>query len=102
MLWNIILKVIIKLCFFPQISISELDVKFAYIQITHVVPFHGEKYMEMDNDSISEFERNHDIDSFVFETPFTRSGVGGSGGQSQSGPREQWKRQTIIKSNNLM
>lgn len=49
--------------------------------------------MEIDNDSISEFERNHDIDSFVFETPFTLGG-----GQSQSGPREQWKRQTIIKS----
>lgn len=53
--------------------------------------------MNIDNDSVSEFERNHDIDSFVFETPFTRGGVGG--GQSQSGPREQWKRQTIIKSN---
>lgn len=53
--------------------------------------------MDIDNDSVSEFERNHDIDSFVFETPFTRDGVGG--GQSQSGPREQWKRQTIIKSN---
>jgi len=49
--------------------------------------------MEIDNDSVSEFERNHDIDSFVFETPFTLGG-----GQSQSGPREQWKRQTIIKS----
>lgn len=71
--------------------------KFAYIQITHVVPYHGEKYMEIDNDSISEFERNHDIDSFVFETPFTRGG-----GQSQSGPREQWKRQTIIKSNYIL
>lgn len=58
------------------------------------MPYHGEKYMEIDNDSISEFERNHDIDSFVFETPFTLGG-----GQSQSGPREQWKRQTIIKSN---
>jgi hypothetical protein len=55
--------------------------------------------MEIDNDSVSEFERNHDIDSFVFETPFTRGGVGGGSGQSQSGPREQWKRQTIIKSN---
>lgn len=54
--------------------------------------------MDIDNDSISEFERNHDIDSFVFETPFTRSGVG----HSQSGPREQWKRQTIIKSNILL
>lgn len=53
--------------------------------------------MEIDNDSISEFERNHDIDSFVFETPFTRGG-----GQSQSGPREQWKRQTIIKSNYIL
>lgn len=52
--------------------------------------------MEIDNDSVSEFERNHDIDSFVFETPFTR---GSGGSQSQSGPREQWKRQTIIKSN---
>ncbi|XP_026816048.1 dedicator of cytokinesis protein 9 isoform X1 [Rhopalosiphum maidis] len=74
------------------ISISDLDAKFAYIQITHVVPYHGEKYMEIDNDSVSEFERNHDIDSFVFETPFTLGG-----GQSQSGPRDQWKRQTIIK-----
>lgn len=54
--------------------------------------------MEIDNDSVSEFERNHDIDSFVFETPFTR---GSGGSQSQSGPREQWKRQTIIKSNIL-
>jgi len=64
------------------------------------VPYHGEKYMEIDNDSVSEFERNHDIDSFVFETPFTRDSIGiSSGGQSQSGPREQWKRQTILRSN---
>ncbi|VVC41311.1 Hypothetical protein CINCED_3A009340 [Cinara cedri] len=77
------------------ISISDLDVKFAYIQITHVVPYHGESYSEIDNDSFSEFERNHDVESFVFETPFIRGG--GGGGQSQSGPREQWKRQTIIK-----
>lgn len=61
------------------------------------MPYHGEEYMDIDNYSISEFERNHDIDSFVFETPFTRGN--GGGGQSQSGPREQWKRQTIIKSN---
>jgi len=69
-------------------------VKFAYIQITHVVPYHGEKYIDIDNDSVTEFERNHDVDSFVFETPFTRDGTG----QSLNGPREQWKRQTIIKS----
>lgn len=74
-----------------------MDVKFAYIQITHVMPYHGDNHVEIDNDSVSEFERNHDIESFVFETPFIRGGVGG--GQSQSGPREQWKRQTIIKSN---
>lgn len=55
--------------------------------------------MEIDDGSISEFEHNHDIDSFVFETPFTRGGIVGGEGQSQSGPREQWKRQTILKSN---
>jgi len=58
------------------------------------MPYHGEKYIDIDNDSVSEFERNHDVDSFVFETPFTRDGTG----QSLNGPREQWKRQTIIKS----
>jgi len=68
-------------------------VKFAYIQITHVVPYNKEKYIDID-DSITEFERNHNINSFVFETPFTRDGTG----QSLNGPRDQWKRQTIIQS----
>ncbi|XP_050434883.1 dedicator of cytokinesis protein 9 isoform X2 [Adelges cooleyi] len=76
-----------------MIDVSELDVKLAYIQITHVVPCDGENWLQMDNEYISEFERNHNINSFMFETPFTR----GSSGQSQSGPRDQWKRQTIIK-----
>ncbi|XP_050528941.1 dedicator of cytokinesis protein 9 isoform X2 [Daktulosphaira vitifoliae] len=76
-----------------MISASELDTKFAYIQITHVVPYSGEDVLLVENEFVSEFERNHNIDSFVFETPFTI----GNSGQSQSGPRDQWKRQTVIK-----
>lgn len=39
------------------------------------------------------FEQNHDVDTFQFETPFTKSGT------AHGSVEEQWKRRTILTSN---
>ncbi|XP_044001761.1 dedicator of cytokinesis protein 9 isoform X3 [Aphidius gifuensis] len=67
---------------------STLDQKIAYIQVTHVTPYF-EKY-ELDSRP-TEFEQNHDICWFMFETPFTNDG------KPRGNPEEQWKRRTIVK-----
>lgn len=43
-------------------------------------------------DRQTEFEQNHDISCFMFETPFTKDG------KARGNPEEQWKRRTIITS----
>lgn len=68
---------------------SELDPKFAYIQVTHVTPYFEKTDLE---DRQTEFEQNHDINCFMFETPFTKDG------KARGNPEEQWKRRTIITS----
>jgi hypothetical protein len=68
---------------------SVLDPKIAYIQVTHVTPHYCKDELESRQ---NEFEQNHDVDTFMYETPFTKSG----------GPRgdveNQWKRRTILRS----
>nr|CAH7754240.1 unnamed protein product [Callosobruchus chinensis] len=66
---------------------SELDQKLAYIQVTHVVPYFEKNELE---DRLNDFEQNHDINCFMFETPFTRDG------KVRGNPEEQWKRRTIL------
>lgn len=71
------------------IDITELDSKIAYIQVTHVTPYF-EKY-ELETRQ-TEFEQNHNISCFMFETPFTKEG------KARGIPEEQWKRRTILTS----
>ncbi|XP_022919235.2 dedicator of cytokinesis protein 9 [Onthophagus taurus] len=67
---------------------SDLDQRYAYIQVTHVTPYFEKDELE---ERQTEFEQNHDISHFMFETPFTKDG------KSQGNPEEQWKRRTILK-----
>ncbi|GJQ82839.1 hypothetical protein Trydic_g13541 [Trypoxylus dichotomus] len=69
---------------------NELDQKFAHIQVTHVTPYFDKSELE---ERQTEFEENHDISCFMFETPFTKDA-----GKAQGNPDEQWKRRTIITS----
>ncbi|XP_053674834.1 dedicator of cytokinesis protein 11 [Anopheles nili] len=66
---------------------STLDPKIAYIQVTHVTPYYCKDELEM---RPTEFEQNHDVDTFMYETPFTTSG--GAHGAVE----DQWKRRTIL------
>ncbi|KAF5283763.1 hypothetical protein FQA39_LY17201 [Lamprigera yunnana] len=66
---------------------SELDPKFAYIQVTHVIPYFEKFDLE---ERQTEFELNHDICCFMFETPFTKDG------KTHGSPEEQCKKRTIL------
>lgn len=68
---------------------STLDPKLAYLQITHVSPYFCKDELE---ERQNDFEQNHDVDSFMFETPFTRKG------SARGHVEEQWKRRTILTS----
>uniref|UniRef100_A0A672MF34 Dedicator of cytokinesis 10 n=1 Tax=Sinocyclocheilus grahami TaxID=75366 RepID=A0A672MF34_SINGR len=75
------------LCVFSQVNPKDLDPRFAYIQVTYVVPYFNEKeQLEKKTD----FERHHNINHFVFETPFTLSG------KKHGDVEEQCKRKTIL------
>ncbi|BES88459.1 Hypothetical protein domain [Nesidiocoris tenuis] len=66
---------------------NDLDPKIAHIQVTHVTPYWDK------NDSllrVTEFEQNHNISTFMFETPFTKDG------KPRGTPAEQYKRRTIL------
>jgi hypothetical protein len=78
--------------FYFQVNAADLDPKLAYIQVTHVTPFFIKD--ELDSRQ-SEFEQNHDIDTFMFETPFTKNGAARC-----SLVEDQWKRRTILTSKN--
>lgn len=60
----------------------------AYIQITSVQP-----YYEDPNARTNYFERYTNIDQFIYETPFTKSG------KSQGSLEEQYKRKTVVTLN---
>ncbi|XP_057325530.1 dedicator of cytokinesis protein 9 isoform X3 [Microplitis mediator] len=69
------------------IKLNDLDQKIAYIQVTHVTPYFEK--MELES-RLTEFEQNHDVSCFMFETPFTHEG------KPRGNPEDQWKRRTII------
>ncbi|XP_030604322.1 dedicator of cytokinesis protein 9-like isoform X2 [Archocentrus centrarchus] len=70
-----------------KVNPKDLDSKYAYIQVTHVTPYLDDKELE---DRRTDFEKNHNIWRFVFETPFTVSG------KKQGGVEEQCKRRTVL------
>ncbi|XP_076872027.1 LOW QUALITY PROTEIN: dedicator of cytokinesis protein 9 [Brachyhypopomus gauderio] len=61
--------------------------RFAYIQVTHVTPHLEEKELQ---ERRTDFERSHNIQRFVFETPFTTAG------RRHGGVDEQCKRRTVL------
>lgn len=69
------------------VVVDELDPKMAHIQVTHCMP-----YFVTADDRRNDFEQNHDVDSFIYETPFTKSGG------ARGAVCDQWKRKTIIRS----
>lgn len=72
-----------------QVNPKELDSKFAYIQVTFVKPYFDEKEApEMKTD----FEKCHNINRFVFETPYTLSG------KKHGGVEEQCKKRIVLTS----
>ncbi|XP_047432549.1 dedicator of cytokinesis protein 9-like isoform X9 [Mugil cephalus] len=70
-----------------KVNPKDLDLKYAYIQVTHVTPYLDDKELE---DRKTDFEKSHNIRRFVFETPFTVSG------KKQGGVEEQCKRRTVL------
>uniref|UniRef100_A0A3Q3DF16 Dedicator of cytokinesis protein 9-like n=1 Tax=Hippocampus comes TaxID=109280 RepID=A0A3Q3DF16_HIPCM len=70
-----------------RVNPKDLDSKYAYVQVTHVVPYLDDKESE---ERKTDFEQSHNIRRFVFETPFTVSG------KKQGGVEEQCKRRTIL------
>ncbi|KAI5626392.1 dedicator of cytokinesis protein 10 isoform X2 [Silurus asotus] len=75
-----------------QVNPKDLDSKFAYIQVTYVVPYFDEKEQQ---EKKTDFERNHNINRFVFETPFTLSG------KKHGDVEEQCKRRTILTTSSM-
>uniref|UniRef100_A0A8C1NX34 Dedicator of cytokinesis 10 n=1 Tax=Cyprinus carpio TaxID=7962 RepID=A0A8C1NX34_CYPCA len=70
-----------------KVNPKDLDPRFAYIQVTYVVPYFNEKELL---EKKTDFERHHNISRFVFETPFTLSG------KKHGDVEEQCKRKTIL------
>lgn len=70
-------------------NVNDLDPKIAYIQVTHAKPYFCKDELETRQNF---FEQNHDVDTFQFETPFTKSGA------AHGSVEEQWKRRTILTS----
>jgi len=69
---------------------SDLDPQIAYIQITHVVPYFDDDELP---ERVTEFERNHNINRFMYEVPFTTTD-----GKVRGNPEEQCKRRIILTS----
>ncbi|XP_026708895.1 dedicator of cytokinesis protein 9 isoform X8 [Athene cunicularia] len=70
-----------------KVNPKDLDSKYAYIQVTHVIPYFEEKELQ---ERKTDFERTHNIRRFMFEMPFTQAG------KRQGGVEEQCKRRTIL------
>uniref|UniRef100_A0A8B9ZG59 Dedicator of cytokinesis 9 n=1 Tax=Anas platyrhynchos TaxID=8839 RepID=A0A8B9ZG59_ANAPL len=70
-----------------KVNPKDLDSKYAYIQVTHVVPYFEEKELQ---ERKTDFERTHNIRRFMFEMPFTQAG------KRQGGVEEQCKRRTVL------
>uniref|UniRef100_A0A671GAU0 Dedicator of cytokinesis 11 n=1 Tax=Rhinolophus ferrumequinum TaxID=59479 RepID=A0A671GAU0_RHIFE len=74
-----------------KVNAKELDPKYAHIQVTYVKPYFDDKEL---TERKTEFERNHNINKFVFEAPYTLSG------KKQGCIEEQCKRRTILTTSN--
>ncbi|XP_074057352.1 dedicator of cytokinesis protein 11 isoform X2 [Macrotis lagotis] len=74
-----------------KVNIKDLDPKFAHIQVTYVKPYFEDKEL---SERKTEFEKNHNINRFVFEAPYTLSG------RKQGSVEEQCKRRTILTTSN--
>ncbi|XP_071525241.1 dedicator of cytokinesis protein 9 [Panulirus ornatus] len=72
------------------VDADDLESRYAYVQVTHVSPYFPEE--ERANRQ-TEFDRNNNINTFMFETPFTQ------GGKAHGKLEEQWKRRVILKTN---
>lgn len=70
-----------------KVSSSALKPTEVYIQVTNVEPYHETAFTD-------EFDANHNIKRFVFETPFTESG------KSHGSAETQCKRKTILETVN--
>lgn len=86
------------------VDADELDSRYAYIQVTHVTPYFSD---EENLSRQTEYERNNNINKFVFETPFTRvAEVTDAGDGSEERVKvkpkahgrlqDQWKRRVIV------
>uniref|UniRef100_A0A5F8GUM7 Dedicator of cytokinesis 11 n=1 Tax=Monodelphis domestica TaxID=13616 RepID=A0A5F8GUM7_MONDO len=74
-----------------KVNVKDLDPKYAYIQVTYVKPYFEDKEL---SERKTEFEKNHNINRFVFEAPYTLSG------KKQGSVEEQCKRRTILTTSN--
>ncbi|KAK6480503.1 dedicator of cytokinesis protein 11 isoform X1 [Huso huso] len=74
-----------------KVDSKQLDPKYAYIQVTFVKPFFEEKELA---EKKTNFEKNHNINRFVFETPYTLSG------KKHGGVEEQCKKRTMLTTTN--
>ncbi|KAG7240121.1 hypothetical protein INR49_027975 [Caranx melampygus] len=72
-----------------KVNPKDLDHKFAYVQVTFVKPYFEEKEAP---EKKTDFEKCHNINRFVFETPYTLSG------KKHGGVEEQCKRRTVLTS----
>lgn len=71
-----------------QVNPKDLESRFAYIQVTHVVPYFDDDELRL---RPTEFERNNNLRRFMFETPFTIDS-----NKVRGMPEEQCKRRTIL------
>lgn len=67
-----------------KIDESKLDKNKSYVQVTSVLPYFD------DRTERTEFQKNNNINKFMYETPFTKSNDG------STGVRYQYKRRTIV------
>ncbi|XP_029462555.1 dedicator of cytokinesis protein 11 isoform X6 [Rhinatrema bivittatum] len=74
-----------------KVNVKDLDHKYAHIQVTYVKPYLEEKEL---SERKTDFEKNHNINRFVFETPYTLSG------KKHGSVEEQCKRKTILTTSN--
>ncbi|XP_075797269.1 dedicator of cytokinesis protein 11 isoform X2 [Pelodiscus sinensis] len=75
-----------------KVNVKDLDPKYAHIQVTYVKPYFEDKEL---SERKTEFERNHNIGKFVFETPYTLSG------KKHGCVEEQCKKRTVLTTSNL-
>nr|XP_020471945.1 dedicator of cytokinesis protein 11-like isoform X3 [Monopterus albus]XP_020471947.1 dedicator of cytokinesis protein 11-like isoform X3 [Monopterus albus] len=74
-----------------KVNPKDLDPKFAYVQVTFVKPYFDEKEAQ---EKKTDFEKCHNINRFVFETPYTLSG------KKHGGVEEQCKKRTVLTTAN--